>query len=412
MMKILYNEKFKKIKDDLVLYSFITLCCMSILSDSTLIVTDKISSEILNFLIYVINYFILVNLFIDILIYKNQYTWFSIFLILLSIAVFIYAKDNSVFLCIIYMIVLSKYSFDNIANVIFWPMFIVFLGIIILSKINIIPDFIYDRGNGAIRYSLGFYYPTIASTAYLFLLLIRIYLKKCNIYYVEILLHFIISVLIYYFTDSRTGFLLCLIVLIICILYKLFFKNLNLSKIINSRIWKVFLISLPLLSCAIFLLLTLLYYYGVDFAIIIDGLLSERLHYTVNGFSEFPLSLFGAIIHMNGWGGYGYTVPVVDNYDYNYIDNGFMQIFFRFGICTLIAILLIYTLIMNKAVKEKNYSFIAVMVVILINCMIEPNLIYYTRNIFILYSSSFLYKYINKEGMSLKYNYRIIERYL
>lgn len=115
---------------------------------------------------------------------------------------------------------------------------------------------------------------------------------------------------------------------------------------------------------------------------------------------------------MNGWGGYGYTVPVVDNYDYNYIDNGFMQIFFRFGICTLIAILLIYTLIMNKAVKEKNYSFIAVMVVILINCMIEPNLIYYTRNIFILYSSSFLYKYINKEGMSLKYNYRIIERYL
>lgn len=410
MQGIFYNEKFKEIKDKLVLYSFVALCCMSMLYDSTLIITDPVSKAVINFLIYTVIYFILANLIVDVVFYKNEYTLFAIMLFMLSVLVLRYSGDNSFLLCVMFMITMSKYRFDDIAKKSVYPLFATFFLIIFLSSLNIIPDFIYGRGDGTYRYSLGFYYPTIVSSAYMFLILIRIYVKKFSLSWLELISHVGVSVALYVLTDSRTGFLLCAAALILCVAYKLFFRKHKFEKLINLRAVKLLTTALPFISCSLFLLLVLLYFYGFEFAVIADGFLSGRLYYTVNGFDQFPISLFGTTIYMNGWGGYGYVTAAVDNYNYNYVDNGYMQIFFKFGISSMIAILIVYTLIMHQAVKEKNHNFIIVFIIILINCVIEPNLLLYSRNIFVLYASSFLYKKIDRMSLSARYGHTITER--
>ena len=382
-------QEIKTAKNKMLPYIFAILSAILMLSNSALI-QNEIASLFLRICRYIAYIVFCLNIIFDTFVDGKKPTILAIIFFVVSFLVFIISKNKVLLILFVVLYSLSNFSdLDEIAKKSFWTMVVTFFAIILLTALKVIPNWIYGENSVRVRYSLGFVYPTITLTFFMFVILLRSYVKKLKLSYIEIILYLLISGILFYYTDSRTGFILILFILIANLINIFFVKNKD-RKINNVVKW--ILILLPIFAIIIYGLLTYFYYLDFGFAIKVNDWLSGRLHLTVKAFNEFPITLFGYPLKLNGWGGYSYIIPVVENYDYNYLDNDFCSILFTDGIIALALVVFVYSLMSYKAIKEKNIAFLFCYVIILINASIEPNLLNYGINIFVLYFSSYLSK--------------------
>lgn len=297
----------------------------------------------------------------------------------LCIAAFAVTRDMSLIFIVLIMYGIKNIDFDELVKRAFYILLIAFCVIVILSIIDVLPNWTFKRDKTKLRYALGFHYATIPATYYIHIVLMRIYLKRGNIPFSEMLLGVLIGALIYLPTDSRTGFYIVVLAIVLTAFLKLI-RNTKIIDIIKKP--KILYILLPVLSFAAISAILIMFDNGSQIADNVNRLLSKRLYFSLNAFKEHGVPLLGVNAEWFGWGGYGYIE--MENFKYNYVDISYFMLIFDYGILIVSCIIAGFTKSFADCFKKKNHWAVFCLVFVLINCLIEPNLMRMDKNIFML----------------------------
>ena len=344
------------------------------------------------------------DIFYDLIKGKIKINWILSVLSVIVLATLFITKKPHMLILLLLMVEISKYKFSQVAKVALITFQVCFALIVFLTALGIIPNAINLRGDGEIRNSLGFNYVLTAQTIYFFIILISVFLKKNNMPFSELLFHFIIVSILFFYTDARCDFCLSLVLLTMVCLVKLF-KFKKAQDVLKTRVCKILLISVPILITAVSGLLLLLYSLNVSFVVNLDVLLDGRLNMALRVLNEFGVHLFGSeFINVHAVYVDGLIIP---DENYLFLDNSIFSILLMYGIFNLIAILIGYSLIIKKGMEKQNYWFVLCVVLIFVQSLVEPYLIAYNFNIFVLALAYLLEVRNKKEEVTDKFNNEI-----
>lgn len=266
-----------------------------------------------------------------------------------------------------------------------------FIGIIIASFLTIIPNWEYPRTDTIVRYSLGFVYPTVVSSRFLYLIMLKMMVRKSDVTYVELTLYGIIGYLIYQLTDSRTGFYLIVFALIIWAIGKIC-RNVKIEKFINNKVFYYCVILVPVILALLSIVSSMMYDANSTVWLKINGWLSDRLRLSNDAITKYGANLLGQDIEWYGWGGYGH-IEMPEAFVYNYVDNAYLKQLLDRGIVGLIFLLSVYMMCIHKAFNEKRYWVLVILLIILVQAVIDDFLMdVNSGNLFVLIMSSYLIK--------------------
>ena len=251
---------------------------------------------------------------------------------------------------------------------------ILLLIIVVFSQMGILEDCLFNRRAGFYRHGLGFTWTTAAPILFFFLQLIYFYIRKEKIRCIELLIIGLIDVYFFIMTDTKMAFAMS-----VAIFLFMFFQKLNKKrwKFINKfdSIFKF----LPEVICGITLLSFRLYDSSVANWSRINSLLSSRLELGAAAIKNYGYSLFGKEIE---WIGFNYKTNISIADGYNYVDSSFLLLALNYGVVFLIITLIIYSFIIYRATKRKDYYLIIVLITILVFSITEPRLMNFTFNPF------------------------------
>lgn len=390
----------------------IIYCIYTVLmiNESVIAILTNVRSDIITELTsYCIMFFVL-KIIIDV-IRGYQITWYMAISVVVSICVYWFSDNMILMYLVILMIAVRGIKKEKIIKITLVIDIIYFFLTIYGTLKNILPDWVYFR-EGDIRHSLGFSYPTVTMGFFLSIVMMYIFLRKSKIQIYEIGILAILNIILYEYTAGRTSFYLINLILIVSLLSKNTilvdkFKN----NIVFKKILKILCYALPTIFLISILLVTILYANNNKFIYKVDDILSNRIKLTLKAFEENNITLFGEQIVWKGWGGYGYLNSInTKNFNYNYVDNSFARLLFDYGIIGTILIIALYTAVLVKANKQKEYWLIFQIFIILILANMEICLVNINRNVFLLTFMLILEgKDLNKKLLNKKIKEKNIE---
>ena len=368
--RIVYNEKFILILFGI--YVITTNIEASVLGSYNSV---GIANKILRYSIYIIAIIKTIYIIIE---NKKINLRVAITVIFFS-CIAIVSKNKQLLILIIIILLIRELEFKKIVKYCFYGNIIAYVSILLGAIMGLIPNWNFSRGN-EFRYAYGYSYPSITSTYFFLLLLMKFYLKSGKIEIWEIALELLITGFIYDVTDSRMGLLMaCIIIGLELILKILEFKKIK----FKSKVFlKQLIIILPILVVAIIILLLVLYSKNINIAIKINKIMSDRLNLSIKAIHSYGIPLLGKDIKWYGWGGHGYIYQ--KDFEYNFVDIAYLKILFDYGLLFLILYILSYTMYMKKIVTNKERVFIIINILILIWGMIEPGMLEVSKNPFII----------------------------
>lgn len=379
------NKKTKDFSISNSIYIVLGIYIVTILLPETSIsILDGIFENIIRIIRYVCYFFFIAKAFGD---WKNEKTkiTLTIFLIgILFLIIYHFSGKKNLLIMFIALLSLKNTDKNKIIKTALITYIITYSLVILCSLIGLIPDWTYTRGE-TIRHSLGFSYPTITMVYYLMIILMYIYTRKSKITIYEIIIMEIINVLLYNSTAGRTTYILVTIVLILLVLKKAKFLDFLLKKDVFQKMLKGCCYIIPTLAITFILAMSYLYNINDSFAISMNKMLSNRLQLTCTAFQDYDVTLFGQDTQWNGWGGFGYSENIdTQNYVYNYLDNSYARLILDYGVIFTILVIMGYTIILIQNYKKKDYWMIFIIFIILVLSELEPHLIDFNKNIFVI----------------------------
>lgn len=274
---------------------------------------------------------------------------------------------------------LKDYNMKKILHSSYYTLIVVSLFTVLMSLIGVYPNIISSR-NDNIRYAFGFGSATLAQSMVLFLFLLRLGMKQDKMSYLYILFMLVLSCVVYYFTLARTGIVLSIITFTVSILLKVDAFH-NLFDYICGKKFLVIIISLlPVIYTGLSILFTFLLELDNSFAIWLNGVLSTRLRLQLDAFHTYGLTLFGVKFNIFDTSG-----------NYIGVDNSYLFIYFNYGLFAIILVLIGYFLLMRESLLNKNFTLCYILGIIFVQALVEPYLIDYKYNIYVILLASLLF---------------------
>lgn len=243
--------------------------------------------------------------------------------------------------------------------------------VVLGSQIGLVEDYIFTP-ESRLRHGLGFSWTTTSAILFLFIVFEYIAVRKEKIKYMELILLEFFGFILYELTNSRMAFALCSVFLVVIAAAKLFQFRFPISKFFR----KLFVL-VPGALCVLAIAIHAFYNPGSALWEKLNDFLSGRLKLGKTGIADYGISLFGTPIT---WVGYSARQPVVDNY--NYVDCSYLRILLEYGIIFLVIVVAIFSIIVYKAVKSRNYFLVWSVVFVLILSITEPRLMNLSFNPF------------------------------
>lgn len=379
------GKKIKKCAQNYIYIAFSIYLVTILLQDTSLYRISGMIENLVKFFKYACFFSFCIKILID-LMKKNKISIVMICMMVLSIIIYFSSGNKKLIILMILLLSLRDTDENKLLSISAKTYLITYLIIVIGSLLNLIPDWTYETLNGSERHSLGFYYPTITVARYLMIVLMYVYLKKDKINVFEIILFQIINIILYKCTIGRTSFILVTLILFFALLRKIHFIKLILKTRIFKYLTKICCYILPTILLIFILAMTYLYGTNNSIAYKLNDLLSNRIEFSYKAFQEYKVTLFGQNIRWYGWGGVGYDESIdLEGYTYNFVDNSYVRLILDCGIIATIVVITGYTLLLVKNNKEKNYWKIFIIFIILCLAEIEPCLIDFNSNIFLIW---------------------------
>ena len=293
------------------------------------------SNAIVNNLSMILQIFVLVILFCNFIVGKHMiYQW--------------------IFVIFGISIVMLSTFFSGTSTFLFFSLFFIGAFNIDIHLIGVFPDMISYRGD-IIRHSLGFRHPNTLG-AFIFLICFEILLVNWNNlrfkhYFISISLLFLNN----YINNSRSSLLTGIVIICFIFLIKTFPSFLN-----NSIVKKILLIS-PFIIISIILL------------IVTKEKIGPLNFDKLNLLSSGRISLYKSIYNYYGVDIFGQQLPTLSKefaeryfLQYHILDNVYLTLLINYGIVAISLSGIIIFSILSKAIKDKKYIFLVVVVCYLI----------------------------------------------
>ncbi|MEM1456266.1 polysaccharide polymerase [Pediococcus pentosaceus] len=252
-------------------------------------------------------------------------------------------------------------------------------GTILLSQFGIIANNATYRATN-VRDSLGFGWSTWPVHGFLYIVSIYSILRNKNIRIIEIILLEFINMYLYMYTNTRSPMILITLYLCFIVMYK--YMRIDIMKIKFFRI--AYLWIAPILTLII-------YWISKNYSTYAhwDSFLSGRLLLGFSSLQQFGVHLFGQPILFN-------TNRDVIGTKYLFVDSSFLQYMIRFGIVSLVILLVITILFQKRLLKTGNTILMVSFTLVLVNGFLDPEYIEPYYNVFlILFAALF-----NSEGLN------------
>ncbi len=321
-----------------------------------------------------LKYFLVIYIFIF-----RKYTlkgWLLISCI--SVILFLSARRSSlydVFYAFLF-IVSSKKEYIKKAIKMAAVLLIAYIIITLLCAFSgIINNSLYYRGNGMVRYSLGFPHPNQVGFRIFIVVSSIIWLREGRLRIYDYAFILITILLTWYVINSRTS---CFCIILITFV-SLFSQKYRDSKYASKKNLLFILIAGGLLI-NLLLLFGTIFYNGEGLLSIANKLLSQRLLYGHQAFEEFGTSLLGQQIYVTASermiAGLGEEII---------IDSAYINILMRSGIIVLILFLFGYETCLFRLVKENDYLTFMIMFILSVYGSIELMIYLPMWNIFLIF---------------------------
>ena len=260
-----------------------------------------------------------------------------------------------------------------------------------LSYFGVITDWTYDL-EGRNRHSLGYLYPSYISSIFFYVTLAYLFIRRKKVRFLEVVFIGFINVIIFHLTDSKTSF--AMVFLAVIVLWVMKFHKKRLERGFLSKLLYVY--SIPFIA-VISILACYLYNEGNRILVLINSFINNRLIMGHNALLEYGLSLFGKRISWTGYGGLGYLSSSLQD-EYNFVDCSYVKILLDYGVIFFIIMILGYMLVAKRAI-EKNDRYMCMCILFMcIYSMIEPRIIEFGFNPFVLTLSALFGKNIVDDG--------------
>lgn len=353
----------------------------------SLMLFEAMCNNVINFqqMFYVMDISFICLTLITLIIQNGKYNTqkFTIMVIALLFLLINYyiTKDSTLIKLYLLVITFKDMEVDNFVRYDLILKIILFILVIIFSKVGWAENIIIDRADGTIRQSLGFSHPNALGAYIMSMCFSYVYLKFNKIKFYDIILICGLLIMINVFTDSRTSTL--------AMIFLIIFLFLN-SIIKNKKMIKKFVPYLPLVFCILSFIVTLLYNRS-EFVNSLDIILSRRIMYGNLFLKKYSTSLFGHNI---------VTVSTLQSRILNVtpqiLDNSYLFLFIKYGIL----IFILFMMISYKSLKyiveeynEKNKSILTIIIIIYFMCGILENWLFkFNYNVFLIYFSIYLYR--------------------
>lgn len=283
-------------------------------------------------------------------------------------------------------------SFEKIAKFTTYILSFFLVFIILSSRIGIVENYTVFSG-GREREYLGFLYALFPSTIMCNLILLRIYVKKENIKYFELMVLFLANFFIYFYTRSRLAFILSVVALFLAIVLKKS-PQLFVRKKITCE-----LLSLSFVICGIIsICTTVMYNVNNKIWMILNNLFEGRINLANDAWLKYGVTLFGTKFEMIGNGLDAFGNNTSELYQkYFYIDNWYIQILLRYGFVFFIVVILLLTFTIRNLMKNDKQGYVLIVFVLLaLQGIIQDSFFCFYYNTFLFLIGSSLMDNIKK----------------
>ena len=243
-----------------------------------------------------------------------------------------------------------------------------------MAELGLTTNYLFDAEAGRPRYGLGFSWATNAPTILTFFILQYIYLRKDRMRVWEYVILEAANVYMYLRTDTNLPFYLMSAVLVLFFIEGLFKNHWRALKHLK---WLYYL--MPVIVCAVTMVL---YFLWMDdnelwnkFWLSLNRLINNRMAYGRQAIARFGLTIFGQPIE---WVGGTITGQAGE---YNYVDCSYIQMLLERGIAFLAAAICVYTRMIVRAVKSRDFWLVFIAIIILVHSFTEPRMMDLSFNV-------------------------------
>lgn len=239
--------------------------------------------------------------------------------------------------------------------------------VLVLNKMNVIPDLVYIRPNGAYRHSLGFIYPTDFAAHISYLCFLYGWKKANRFNLIDLILWLIIAYFLLLVTNARldVGCIVLAVSLFSFFAHRNRWQKYRYIYLVN---WFAS-ISFPIMLVLSFWLIKL-YDSSVNIAIVANNILSGRLSLGSQALALYPISLSGNEVFENGLGSFaGYNANRA-LYGYFMIDSSYLRVVIIYGVISLVLVGLIIAIAVKKAIKERSVFSGVVLIMVALHCFV------------------------------------------
>ena len=279
-------------------------------------------------------------------------------------------RQANFLLILLYISALKNVSYEKTIKWSFYAMVICFFIIVISSFTGYLNEYTkveIRHGVSMIRRHLGYYFSCALNYFMSITFMYLLYKRKLSVF--DNIAIFIISSFVYAYTDTRSSYACIILLLTLNIVFHKIKKGIILKSFAYLTIF-----SFPLGTLFAFIL-TYLYRIGNSFALHLNVFITGRLKLMSNAFDRWKITLFGQNIYDS-------------NSEYTYLDSSYLNIFFNFGIITLLIVVIFYMLYTYLVYKKKNIELLIVLFIASIHSIFDPQLI-------ILFYSPFIVLFIH-----------------
>lgn len=231
-----------------------------------------------------------------------------------------------------------------------------------------IENLIYYRGDGTMRISFGFCYPTDFCSHIFFLVVCWLWLKEEKTTFPEIGGIAVLAAFAYLACNARTTALTLLLIAVWMLIVKWRAHKNNGKYQMTKPLWVCCFLA-PLAGACFMTIASVLYSESNRFLVLVDKATSGRLSIGHEGFLRYNLTLFGQPVAMNGNGG-----TTVAPRDYFFLDCSYINILLRYGAVALLLVLCILFYLTLNEKRKGAFVRVGLLGIVALQCVIEQHL--------------------------------------
>lgn len=299
---------------------------------------------------------------------KITFVLYLIFSFVIFWGIIFLKGDMNLIFIVVYMLLCCGIQPKKVVRTYFWAVLCTIIITLVLWSLGLTSNTIVLD-----RYYLGFIYTTFGANLFLHccIALVASSKKRLSIY-----VWIIIMIANYWFyikTQTSAAFILCICLCVCDLLFN--FKKCPLfrTKIIN---WVLSYFSFIITGFTIgFQMFYNKFCNKFNFLSELNAILSGRLRLGKMAFEQYHITLFGQNMAWDN---------TIESMEYFYIDSSYVQVLLEKGIIMLLILCIIMTIITKYFIKIKDRNMVIGIVILLMHCITDPQLLSFRYNPFLI----------------------------